>query len=412
MKKRRVVVTGYGAVSSIGSGDSFKKNMLNGVSGIGRITRFDTSYFRTKVAGEVREFNPREYFSDLLVDNTPLFGQYALRAAQLAMDMSGLVIDDSNRADIGVYAGSAMMAVETVEALSAFMNDQNIKILKRGSGAKAIHQAAAIVLNKYFGTMGPCMTVTTACSSAMNALNNAYRDIFLGNTRAAIVGGSDTFAKYSMYLLARESGMSVWEGDPSEASRPFDRDSAGWVISEGGAYLVLEEAENARNRGAKILGEIKGMGASCDITMLLETDETGEGFSIAIGRALKDAELAAEEIEFVNAHGPGIPAADRCEANALKIIFNESYCKIPVTSIKSIIGNPSAAAGIFQVISTLITFEEGVIPPTINFSAPLEGCEALNIITSPIKAKIQTALVNCHAADGTNASAVMRKWMN
>ena len=410
--KRRVVVTGLGAITPLGIGVAKSwQSLCQGKSGIGMVTRFDATGFWTRIAGEVKEFNPLDFMDRKLVRRTDRFTQFALASTQMAVEDSKLIINSSNADRVGVAVGTAMGGIESL--------DKNYQLLFRG----ARHQVSPFFIPCFianmasgqiaiqFGAEGPNMCSVTACASGTHAIGNAFRVIQGDEADVMIAGGTE--AAISPIIFAGLDAirvMSTRNEEPEKASRPFDKDRDGFVISEGGGVVILEELEFALNRGAKIHAEVLGYGFNSDAYHITAPDPEGKGAANCMRMALNDAGISIDEIDYINAHGTSTPLNDLSETRAIKSVFQGRSNGIPVSANKSMIGHLWGAAGVVEAIFCILTIKQGIIPPTINYETPDPECDLDYVPNVAREAKVRVALSNSFGFGSTNATLIFSQF--
>jgi len=410
--KRRVAVTGLGAITPLGIGvEKSWQSLCQGKSGINMITRFDATDFGTRIAGEVKDFNPQYFMDRKLVQRTDRFIQFALAASQMAMEDSGLPINPSNAERVGVSVGTALGGIESLE--------KNHRLLLQG----ARHQISPFFIPCFlanmasgqvamqFGAKGPNMCPVTACAAGTHAIGDAFRIIQWGEADAMIAGGAE--AHISPIILAGLDAlrvMSTRNEKPEKASRPFDKDRDGFVIGEGSGVIILEELEFALNRGAKIYAEVLGYGLNSDAYHITSPDLEGKGIATCIKTALNDADISADKIDYINAHGTSTYLGDLSETRAIKSVFQGCASNIPISANKSMIGHLWGAAGAVEAIFCMLTITQGIIPPTINYETPDPECDLDYIPNVAREAKVRVALSNCFAFGGMNAVLILSQF--
>jgi 3-oxoacyl-[acyl-carrier-protein] synthase II len=408
----RVVVTGIGTLSSAGIGlETLWEACLAGRSGVRRITRIDVSDFKATIGAEVPTIaDLEERLDPKLVRRADPFAQYALYATKLALEQSRLVIDESIADDVGVLVGSGIGGMRTWE-------DQHQILLNRGPGRVSpflvpmmIIDMASGLISMETGARGPNLAVVTACATSTHALGEAFETIARGAARAMISGGAEAaITATALAGFASAGALSTRNDDPATACRPFDRTRDGFVIGDGATIMVLEEMEFARQRGADILGEIVGYGASGDAYHITAPSPDGSGAARAMGAALKRAGLAAEEIAYVNAHAPGTPGGDDMEARALGALFGPGAAGPLVSSTKSIHGHQLGATGATELGLTLRMLVEGVVPPTVNTHDLDEAVISDVVIEQPREFEGTYGMSNSFGFGGHNAVLIVKK---
>ena len=406
---RRVAVTGMGVVSPVGNTvPVFWESLKAGVCGIGPISRFDAADYRVKVAGEVRDFDPRQYMDKLDVLHSDVYTQYAMGAACQAMEDSGLA-GSVEPERMGVYMGTGIGGIDT------FMSEHR-KLLERGPKRVSpyfipmmIANMASGMIAMRFGCKGPAMPAVTACASGANAIGEAMRLIRHGYADAMLAGGAEaTVNPLAAAGFASMQALSLSE-DPLAASLPFDRRRSGFVLGEGAGALVLEEYEHARARGAVIYAELAGYGATCDAYHMTAPHPEAEGGARAIAAAWAETGLDTDRI-YVNAHGTGTPMNDRAETLAIKKAFGEARARrLLISSTKSMTGHMLGAAGAIEAIACLKVLETGIVPPTINYKEPDPECDLNYVPNKAVKADIDLCLSNSLGFGGHNACLAFRR---
>jgi len=406
------VVTGLGAVTPLGIGvEKSWQSLCQGKSGIGMITRFDTTDFRTRIAGEVNGFNPLDFMEGKLVRRLDRFIHFALAATRMAMEDSRLTINSSNADRVGVSVGTALAGVESFE--------KNYQLLLQGARRQIspffipgfIANMAPGQIAIQFGAKGPNICSVTACASGTHAIGDAFRIIQRGDADAMIAAGAEAAISPIIFAgLDAERAMSTRNDAPEKASRPFDKDRDGFVTSEGAGVIILEELESALNRGARIYAEVLGYGSSCDAYHVTAPDPEGRGAANCMKMALNDAGIPGDKIEYINAHGTSTPLNDLSETLAIKSVFQGQSKNIPISANKSMIGHLWGAAGAVEAIFCILTITQGVIPPTINYETPDPGCDLDYVPNVARQAKVRVALSNSFGFGGTNATLIFSQF--
>lgn len=409
--KKRVVVTGLGAISPLGIGVSETwKRIIAGESGITRITKFDASHLPSQIAGEVKGFKPEEFMSAKLVSRVDTFIQYAIAATEMALNDAGIPKNDLGD-EVGVIIGVGMGGVGQVEYYTRVLDEKGYKRVTPFFIPMIIPNMAAGQIAILYGAKGPNLAVCTACAAGNHAIGEAFRVIQQGKAKAIICGGTEalitplTVAGFSVM-----KALSTRNEEPEKASRPFDAKRDGFVIAEGCGILILEELEFARKRGAKIYAELLGYGCNADAYHMTAPSPEGEGAAKCMELALLDAGIRPEEVDYINAHGTSTPLNDVSETKAIKRVFKEHAYKLMVSSTKSMTGHLLGGAGGLEAVITIKALEEGIIPPTINYEEPDPECDLDYVPNQARKANIKIALSNAFGFGGTNACLVFRKW--
>lgn len=410
MKQRRVVITGLGAITPIGNSvaDSWQA-ALNGVSGIGPITRFDSTNFSTKIAGEIRNFDILKYLDAKEVKKHDFFSYYSIGASQEAWDDSGLATAKYDMTRAGCILGIGIGGLNVLEKyMAAYMEGGPRKISPFMIPAMISNLGPGNIAIRY-GLKGINYTVTSACTSATHAIGESYRLIANGAQDLMITGGTESaVTPMGMGGFCSMKALSTRNEEPLKASRPFDKDRDGFVLSEGSAILVLESLENAQKRGAKIYGEILGYGYSCDAFHITSPCVDGAGAIACMSHAISDAGMKPEDIDYVNAHGTSTPANDSAETMAIKQVFG-SWAKsgLLVSSTKSMTGHLLGAAGAIEALFSTLAIRDAIVPPTINLDNPGEGCDLDYVPHEARKAKVRAAMSNSFGFGGTNSSIII-----
>ncbi|MFP5238892.1 MAG: beta-ketoacyl-ACP synthase II [Acidobacteriota bacterium] len=412
MKLHRVVVTGLAAVTPIGNDlESSWQNLLNGVSGAAPVTRFDTTGYDTTFACEVKGFDPSKHIPAKQARRMDLFTQYAVCASLMAVEHSGLKITPELAEHVGVLIGCGLGGLHTIEL-------QHQKLLADGPGRVSPFFIPVLIANMaagqaaiFTGAKGPNVCTTTACASGAHGVGYAYTDIMLGRAKAMICGGAEsTIAPLGMSGFNALKALSTRNDEPTKASRPFEKNRTGFVMGEGSGILVLEELEHAKARGAKILAEVVGFGASGDAFHMTAPPESGEGAALAMKAALRESGLAPEAVDSINAHGTSTQLNDMCETRALKSVFGDHAYKLSVTANKSMIGHCLGAAGAIESVFSVMSIMEGVVPPTINYETPDPECDLDYTPLTPKKRDVSVVMNNSFGFGGTNASLIFKKY--
>ncbi len=409
---RRVVVTGVGAVSPLGTGNAANWDALvTGKSGIGLITRFDVTEMPVKVAAEVKGFNPEDFIDKKEIKKMDLFIQYALGAAHFAMEDSGLAITEENAERVGVLVGAGLGGLPTIEKYhSAFLEGGYKKISPFFIPMLIINLAPGHISIKY-GAKGPNISSVSACATATHSIGDAYHIIARGDADAMIAGGTEsTVTPLGIGGFAAMKALCDSRNDsPETSSRPFDKTRDGFVLGEGAGILVLEEYEAAKKRGAKIYAEIAGYGLTGDAYHLTAPAPGGEGAARCMRMALKNAGVNPEQVSYINAHGTSTPMNDLYETMAIKTVFGDYAKKVNISSTKSMTGHLLGAAGGVEAVFTCMAMDKGVVPPTINYTEPDPECDLDYVPNTARQARVDYAMSNNFGFGGTNASLLFKK---
>jgi len=410
--KRRVVVTGLGCITPIGTGlNTFWEALLSGKSGIDYITRFDTTDYPTKIAAEVKDFVPENYIDKKEAKKMDRFTQLAVAASQMAVEDAELKLKDIDSERFGVILGSGIGGIETLE-------DQHSKLMEKGAKRVSpffipmmISNLGAGYVSIALGAKGPNTTVVTACASSTNAIGEAFKVIQRGDADLMITGGMEaSITPLSIAGFCSMKAMSTHNEEPQKASRPFDSNRDGFVMGEGSGILLLEDMEHAIKRGAKIYAEIVGYGMSADAHHITAPSPDGEGAARSMVNALRDAGITYEDIDYINAHGTSTPYNDKFETLAIKSVFKEHAYELAVSSTKSMTGHLLGAAGSIEAIACIMAIREGKLPPTINLENPDPELD-LDYVPNKYKEKVvDYALSNSLGFGGHNATIVFKKF--
>jgi 3-oxoacyl-[acyl-carrier-protein] synthase II len=409
---RRVVVTGVGLVSSLGIGTEANWEALcAGRSGIGRITRFDVTQFATQIAGEVKEFDPLQFVEKKDVKKMDVFIQYAIAAADFAMKDAALNVTPDVAPRLGVFIASGIGGFGTIEREHrAFLEGGPRKISPFFIPSAIINLAAGQVSIR-FGAKGPNSATCTACSASAHAIGDAWEIIRRGDADAMIAGGSEAaITPMGVGGFGAMRALSTRNDDPQKASRPFDRDRDGFIIGEGAGVLVLEELGHAEKRGASIYAELVGYGMAGDAYHITAPSEDGDGGFRVMEAALRKANVAPSQVDYINAHGTSTPHNDRLETLAIKRCFGDHAYKLAISSTKSMHGHLLGAAGGLEAGISVLALRHQLIPPTINLDHPDEGCDLDYVPHVKRPAEITYALSNSFGFGGTNAALLFKKY--
>ncbi len=408
---RRVVVTGVGLVTPLGVGvDETWSALLAGKSGIGEITRFDTTGFATRIAGEVKGFQPADFLAKKDAKRLQPFIAYAVAAARMALADSGLVITEENGARIGVLTGCGLGGLEILETNARIIEEKGPKRVSPFFIPMMIGNMAAGMISIYLGAKGPNASVATACAAGTHGVGDAFKLIKSGAADAMVTGGVESVISPTCIAgFNAMKALSTRNDDPTRASRPFDRDRDGFVVGEGSGILILEPLEAARERGARIYAEVVGYGMSGDGYHMTAPPEDGEGAVRCMQAALDDAGLPASAIDYINAHGTSTPLNDLYETRAVKTVFGDRAYQIPMSSTKSMTGHLLGGAGGIETVFTALTLHHGAIPPTINLDHPGEECDLDYVPHTARYAEVRTAMTNSFGFGGTNATLVLQR---
>jgi 3-oxoacyl-[acyl-carrier-protein] synthase II len=410
---RRVVITGLGALAPNGnSAAEFWKSLVAGKSGIAPITRFDTSHSVVKIAGEVKGFNVDDYVDPRSARRMARFSQYSVATAKQALADSGYVIDESNANDVAVAVATGGGGLEVMQEASLAVHEKGVRAITPMFLPTMIANMASCQVSLSLGTHGPTTTGVAACASGIFSFLDAYHYIMRGEAEMAFAGGTESFmTDLALASLANMQALSRNnERPPEEVSRPFDAKRDGFVYSEGAAMAVLETADSALARGARIYAEVLGGALSADAYHVTAPSPGGEGAALAITRALKYTGLTPDDIDYVGAHGTSTPLNDPAETAAIKRALGERAYKIAVSSNKSMIGHALGAAGAFSAVSTALAIHDQIAPPTINYKYPDPECDLDYVPNEARPMPIRAALVNGFGFGGQNGVLVLKRW--
>jgi 3-oxoacyl-[acyl-carrier-protein] synthase II len=411
---RRVAVTGLGVITSIGNDKkTFWDNLIAGKSGITQVTRFDVTDYSTKIVGEVKDFDPLLYFEQKQLKRMDLFCQYAVACAVQALADSGIDLEKENRERIGAIVATGIGGLTTWE-------EQHKRLLSKGPSRISPFFIPSMIVNTAagsiairFGVKGPNFAVSSACASAGHAIGEAFLAIKTGKADIAFTGGSEaTITPLALAGFCVMRALSTRNEEPERASRPFDKERDGFVMSEGGGIIILEELEHAKKRGANIYCELVGYGASDDAFHITAPDEEGTGARLCMKWALEDAQLNAEDIDYINAHGTSTPLNDKIETLAIKKLFKDHAKKLAVSSNKSMFGHMLGASSVGELAATILTIINGVIPPTINYENPDPECDLDYVPNQAREAKVEAAISNSFGFGGHNVTLALTKFQD
>ncbi|PIE55682.1 MAG: beta-ketoacyl-[acyl-carrier-protein] synthase II [Desulfobulbus propionicus] len=410
--KRRVVVTGVGLVTPLGTGtEKTWEALISGKSGIGPISRFDADGFASQIAAEVRDFNAEDWFERKQAKNLDLFVQYAVAAAEMAWQDSGLTITGGNADRVGTITGCGLGGLPTIEEYHGVLLDRGPRRVTPFFIPRVIPNMPSGHISMRLGCKGVNLALSTACAAGTHAVGEAYRHICYGDCDAVVTGGAESvISPLAVGGFSAMKALSTRNDDPQAASRPFDRERDGFVISEGAGMLILEELQSALQRGATIYAEIIGYGQSSDAYHIAAPPDNGEGAVRCMAMAMADAGIGAHQVEYINAHGTSTPANDRCETIAIKTVFGEHAHRLAISSTKSMTGHMLGAAGGIESVFTALTLHHQCIPPTVNLEHPDPDCDLDYVPKTARRQEVEVALSNSFGFGGTNATIVMRRF--
>jgi 3-oxoacyl-[acyl-carrier-protein] synthase II len=411
--KKRVVITGLGIISPVGNDvASFWDSLKEGKSGVGPITSFDATAFDSRIAAEVRNFDPT-YFGISLkeIKRTAKFVQYAVAAAKQAVESSGLILDQEDRNRIGVIIGSGIGSLHTIE-------EEHKILLNKGPSRLSPFLIPMLIVNEASGLVaivhglkGPNSCIATACASGSHAIGDAYRAILYGDADVMVTGGTEgCIVPTAVGGFCALRALSNRNDAPEKASRPFDRDRDGFIMAEGCGLVVLETLEHAQKRNANIIAEIVGFGMTCDAYHITAPDPDGAGAAAAMTAALKDAQMNPEQITYINAHGTSTKLNDKIETLSMKKAFGPHSKKVMVSSTKSVTGHLLGAAGGVEFVACCLAIKDGVVPPTINYDHPDPECDLDYVPNTARKVEVSVCMSNSLGFGGHNASLIVKKF--
>ncbi len=409
---RRVVVTGLGLVSPVGIGvKEGWGSIVSGRSGVGLVTKFDTEGYACRIAGEVKGFEPERFMPAKLVKRLDPFVQYAIAASKEAWKDSGLDSDKVDPDRVGVITGCGLGGLGSIE----FYRDV---LVKRGPRRvspffipMAIPNMASGQISILFAAKGPNTVVCTACAAGTHAVGQAFKEIQRGAADVMFCGGTEAvITELALAGFGSLKALSTRNDEPQRASRPFDRDRDGFVIGEGSGMLIIESLDHAKGRGARIKAELCGFGLTGDAYHMTAPPDDGEGGARAMKEALKDASMAPEDIDYINAHGTSTPLNDSCETKAIKTVFGDHAYRIPVSSTKSMTGHLLGGAGGVEAVFTVKALEDGIVPPTINYENPDPECDLDYVPNEAREMDIRTAMSNSFGFGGTNGVLIFKRF--
>ncbi|MDQ7094718.1 beta-ketoacyl-ACP synthase II [Desulfosporosinus sp. PR] len=410
--KQRAVITGMGVISPVGNNlEEFWDNLIQGKSGIGPLTRFDTSSLSTKVAAEVKNFEPTDWIDKKESRHMDRFAQFAIAAAKLAIQDAGLDFEQVNKERAGAVLGCGIGGVITFE-------EQKEVLMSKGSGRVSpffvpmlISNMAAGHLSIEFGLQGSSMTIVTACASATNAIGEALRIIQRGEADVVLCGGTEApLTSLAFAGFCSMKAMSTEKENPEQACRPFDKRRSGFVMGEGAGILVLESLQHAEARGARVYAELAGYGSTSDAFHITSPAPGGTGAVRAMQMAIDDAGLNVREIDYINAHGTGTGPNDSAETAAIKSVFGGAASKLAISSTKSMTGHLMGAAGAIEAIICALAIQRGAIPPTINYAEPDPECDLDYVPNTSRQQEVKASLSNSLGFGGHNATIVLKKF--
>ncbi|MDB4349729.1 beta-ketoacyl-[acyl-carrier-protein] synthase family protein [Omnitrophica bacterium] len=404
MNKRRVVITGLGVVSSIGIGkDEFWKNLIAGKSGISEVTTFDTSKYDNHRGGEVKDFDPLKFITRKFIKEMGRVSQFAVSASKMALEDARLTIPKVKKGRIGVIMGTTMAGIQSLEEVNRHWMEKGEDDVWATTVIKYPGNVLSDSVGHYFGMNGPTYVIPTACAAGNYSIGYSYDLIRTGKVDVMLAGGTDPFSRITFTGFSRLFAMA------RDKCQPFDKNRKGMMIGEGAGVLALEDLEHALERKVPIYAEVLGYGLSCDASHM--TAPTEEGIAFMMKRAMKNSGIDKKEVDYICAHGTGTPSNDKTECKAAKTIFGDYASKIPMSSIKSMLGHTMGAASAIEAISTILTIKDGVIPPTINHEEEDPECVGVNCVPNrAIRKEVKVALNNSLAFGGNNACVAFKRY--
>ena len=414
MDPKRVVITGVGLITPLGVGiENSWAGLMEGRSGVGRITHFDASAFHTQIAGEVEGFNPEDYIEPKEVKKMDRFIHFGMAASTMAMEDSGLKIDEHNAARVGVFVGAGMGGLPAIERYHKILLEKGPRRITPFFIPMLVINLAAGQISIKFGAKGPNSAVATACATGSHAIGDAFKVIERGDADAMIAGGTESvITMLGIGGFNAMKALSTRNHEPEKASRPFDKDRDGFVMGEGAGIVILEEISHAIRRGARIYAEIVGYGLSGDAYHITAPAPGGEGAARCMAMALKDGGVQPQQVDYINAHGTSTKHGDEVETAAVKTVFGDHAYKVAISSTKSMTGHLLGAAGGVEAVIAVMSIHRGLIPPTINLDDPDPECDLDYVPHSARTAEVGYALSNSFGFGGTNACLLFKKFVS
>lgn len=412
MPKQRVVITGLGLITPLGIGVNETWNALcEGKSGIGEITRFDTSKYQTKIAGEVKNFNATDFMPKKDANRSTAFIKYAIAAARMAVEDAGIVINDANSHRVGVFTGCGLGGLAFLEETNHIIETKGPQRVSPFFIPMMIGNMAAGMISIHFSARGPNASMATACAAGTHAVGDSFKIIQSGRADAMIAGGVESVVTPTCIAgFNAMKALSTRNEEPEKASRPFERDRDGFVVGEGSGMLILESLDHARERGAKIYAEMAGYGMSGDGYHISAPAPGGDGMARCMAAAIEDADISSDRIGYINAHGTSTQFNDLYETKAMKTVFKEKIYSIPISSTKSMTGHLLGGAGGIETVFTALAIHRKILPPTVNHDHPDPECDLDYIPNIARKADVEFAMSNSFGFGGTNAVVVLKKY--
>jgi 3-oxoacyl-[acyl-carrier-protein] synthase II len=413
MKKRRAVVTGIGVLAPNGNSLSeYWDALIAGKSGIGPIQSFDAENLSVRIAGELSNFNPEDHFDRKEIRRLDPFSIYALVTSHESISHSGLDQSDVNKERVSVIIGTGVGGIQTLENQHGVFSNRGQRRVTPYFVPKMISNIAAGQIAIHHGFQGPNHTVVSACASGTDAIGTATRIIQYGDADVVVTGGVEaSITGLCIAGFANMKALSTRNDDPTAASRPFDANRDGFVLGEGAASIILEEAEHARSRGATILAEVAGYGSTDDAFHITQPSEGGKGAIAAMQLALTDAQLGVEDVDYINAHGTSTPFNDKTESAAITTLFGEHAQKLKVSSTKSMIGHSLGASGALEAAACVQAISHNMLPPTINYNTPDPECTLDYVPNTAQEAEVNVVMSNSFGFGGHNGVIVLKRWV-
>lgn len=410
--ERRVVITGLGMITPLGIGvDDSWAGIIAGKSGVGEITRFNASVYGTRIAAEVKGFKAEDFMAKKEAKRMETFIAYAIAATRMALEDSGLTIDDANSNRVGVLTGCGLGGLNMLEITAHTVDTKGPKRVSPFFIPMLIGNMAPGMISIIYGAKGPNSSVATACAAGSHAVGDAYEIIKYGRADAMITGGVESVVTRTCIAgFGAMKALSTRNDDPAKASRPFERDRDGFVVGEGSGIMIIESLEHAQARGAKIYAEIVGYGMSGDGYHITSPPPDGEGAARCMLSALENAGIQPDRIDYINAHGTSTPLNDLYETRAVKMAFGDAAQKVAISSTKSMTGHLLGGAGGIETIFSALAIRDSILPPTINFENPGEECNLDYVPNKARKADVTYAMSNSFGFGGTNASLILKKF--
>ena len=410
--KRRVAVTGLGVISPVGNDlAAFWHNLVEGQSGIDYIDRFDASGYPTRIAAQVRDFNPADYINRKESRRMDRFVQFACSAARMALEDAALTINREDGPNVGVWVGSGIGGLETLEGQQQNLLDKGVGSISPFFIPMMIANMASGQISIMFGAKGPSGCSVTACATGTNSIGEAFRFIQRGEAKVMITGGTEaSITPLGMAGFCSMKAMSTRNDNPAAASRPFDADRDGFVMGEGSGIIILEEMDHARERGARIYAELIGYGATSDAFHMVQPDPEGDGAARAFALALADAGVEPSMVDYINAHGTSTEFNDAMETQAIKKVWGEHARQVAISSTKGVTGHMLGAAGAVEFIAAVLACRNDIIPPTVNYTTPDPACDLDYVPGKARRRKVGVAVSDSLGFGGHNAVLVVRKF--